>query len=478
MDYTPITTADALQAVLGGAWLYRAEIPDLRDLLVELQENGRIAPAQIELRCVACLITRCQSINVSLGLKVDLSDHAGSHSRTTLDPNVFQCPVHFDLTAFAEDLCLDGVIFRDKASFLVTRFLGRASFDRAVFEQTTEFDKSAFTLRPAFGAARFVGKVSFVLAHFTKGADFSHAIFGQDTNFNYAQFEDSALFQSGSFNSDAQFRGTAFKDDVDFFFRQFRGTVQFNGARLDGDMHFYEADLSRARELSFRSVRLNGSIHLENTRLRGSVELNVDHLTRGPSSTIDLNISQFRECKGTLVCGETSTKAENRAAAARQYNMLRDNFRGMPGKDDEEDWCHYRYMDLKRRARTVPDLSGRHWLKKSARYSWHWAGRLCDWLFLKWCYGYGVYSKRIVVTMLAVILFFAAVYWCFGDASTIRNHGDAFNPLYFSIITFTTIGYGDYAPLGSLRWAAGFEGMLGLFLMAIFTVSFARKIIR
>ena len=63
------------------------------------------------------------------------------------------------------------------------------------------------------------------------------------------------------------------------------------------------------------------------------------------------------------------------------------------------------------------------------------------------------------------------------DAAEVTRKTE-FNPWYFSIITFTTIGYGDYAPRGWLRWAAGPEGFLGLFLMAVFTVSFARKFIR
>jgi hypothetical protein len=64
------------------------------------------------------------------------------------------------------------------------------------------------------------------------------------------------------------------------------------------------------------------------------------------------------------------------------------------------------------------------------------------------------------------------------DRATRSAPRTEFNPWYFSIITFTTIGYGDYAPRGWVRWVAGLEGFLGLFLVAVFTVSFARKFIR
>jgi hypothetical protein len=52
------------------------------------------------------------------------------------------------------------------------------------------------------------------------------------------------------------------------------------------------------------------------------------------------------------------------------------------------------------------------------------------------------------------------------------------NAMYFSTITFATVGYGDWYPLHWARLAAAIEGLSGIFIMSVFTVSFARKIIR
>jgi hypothetical protein len=50
--------------------------------------------------------------------------------------------------------------------------------------------------------------------------------------------------------------------------------------------------------------------------------------------------------------------------------------------------------------------------------------------------------------------------------------------VYYSAITFFTIGYGDYFAEGYLKPFAAFEGFTGVFLMSYFTVAFVRKILR
>lgn len=52
-----------------------------------------------------------------------------------------------------------------------------------------------------------------------------------------------------------------------------------------------------------------------------------------------------------------------------------------------------------------------------------------------------------------------------GTANSWEQWGDS---LYFSIITSTTVGYGDLTPLGFSRAAAAMEAMLGFVILAIF----------
>lgn len=50
--------------------------------------------------------------------------------------------------------------------------------------------------------------------------------------------------------------------------------------------------------------------------------------------------------------------------------------------------------------------------------------------------------------------------------------------LYFSVVTFTTLGYGDFAPVGPSRIIASAEAIIGSFTIALFVVVFVRRMAR
>jgi hypothetical protein len=97
-----------------------------------------------------------------------------------------------------------------------------------------------------------------------------------------------------------------------------------------------------------------------------------------------------------------------------------------------------------------------------------------------WFIGGFLKPFRFITLAICVLLIFAVVYslpiFQF-SISSIGNTGSLsfFDALYFSGITFTSIGYGDISPLGFTRLLAVVEGISGIAIMSSFLVALVNK---
>ena len=117
------------------------------------------------------------------------------------------------------------------------------------------------------------------------------------------------------------------------------------------------------------------------------------------------------------------------------------------------------------------------------------AQRLFSWMVDLFC-GYGEQPLRVVLFSLGFVLFCAVLYFFVGihhgdvrlalslDQDLFTNLEELGACMYFSVVTFTTLGYGDIAPLGVSRPLAAFEAFVGSFTMALFVVVFVKKMTR
>ncbi|WP_099211172.1 pentapeptide repeat-containing protein [Thermococcus henrietii] len=87
---------------------------------------------------------------------------------------------------------------------------------------------------------------------------------------------------------------------------------------------------------------------------------------------------------------------------------------------------------------------------------------------------YGESPLRVLLTTVTIILAYALIFCVSG---TIRV-GSPRDCLYFSIVTFTTVGYGDITPVPSHRLLAASEAFIGAFMLSFFVVVMSRKLIR
>ncbi len=76
-------------------------------------------------------------------------------------------------------------------------------------------------------------------------------------------------------------------------------------------------------------------------------------------------------------------------------------------------------------------------------------------------------SIKLAIILLSSITAFAAIYWIAGhfQGHAVNSKGikaDIWELLYFSVVSITTLGYGDFAPAGFTRAFAALEAVFGI----------------
>ena len=94
--------------------------------------------------------------------------------------------------------------------------------------------------------------------------------------------------------------------------------------------------------------------------------------------------------------------------------------------------------------------------------------------------GYGEKPARIVLSAFLTIIFYALLYSLLGSIRNAQFPDQAMSwsdYIYYSAITFTTVGYGDFLPKahGLFRLLAASEAFLGVFLSGLFVFTLARR---
>lgn len=420
-------------------------------------------------------------------------------ARTSFEHSVFESGADFGLARFQAEASFSGVSFAGPSSvsatfagvtfcqhadFDLTRFSATVQFDYATFEGHTRFFRAKFRGTASFGEAKFRGQAQFEFATFDQRADFNNVVFDKAPDFHRASFEEAVSFAAANFDQFLDLRTTTFSPHATLSLADLRMRAS---SVLGGNLRLRSSQLRKWRwwppgaDSLIEADSPSKIKAAAKRRMRAAIAANGD------------NAEQARKEYAKSLADTPAALA----SACTQYGVLEENFRaqGDPDSRGAEDFCHFRYHDLWRQT---------HRKLYSPLY---WA----NWFFLKVCFGYGVYVLRILAAGLGVLALFACIYatngFWLGDAdwdvettqtivvagsngqadveqsrrvrlsklTGLKKWGCA---LYFSTTTFSTVGFGDWKPVGGAQVAAATEGLLGVFIMAVFTVSFARKIVR
>lgn len=338
-------------------------------------------------------------------------------------------------------------------AFCNTRFASHTLFFGATFSGNTGFSGAVFGGEAVFAHAMFEEHVWFMGAEFSKDACVSFentvfkghtffvaAAFGGVSKFIDAEFGMAPWFIGAQFGRTAKFGGARFREGAAFRDAKFHKGAWFYGVTFSGDVAFTDAIF--AEDTDFKSVQWSRSTNIE------------------------VNTPGFLRSASRPFC--------HRREGRHLYRIAKQAARD---RGDYTEAGRYHYAEqcaIEDRRRN--ESGHRPW----RRAFWFWLGRF---LFGRVVFGYGEKPSHPLLLGLAVILACALVFGCIDgvvpDAKSAQNSLVWWQYGYFSVVTFTTLGYGDYRPKeGWPQVLAGFEAALGAALLATFVVCLTRKYMR
>jgi len=365
------------------------------------------------------------------------------------------------------------------------------NFSKAKFYGTTRCNDVTLSNGAVFREAQFFGAVSFEESRFQKEVDFKGAIFSGISNFRNTRFLEKAYFKHIRFK-DVNFHNAIFVDKCTFSPKP--GDLEnenptfesadFSGAHfekggsfdhciiLDGDF-----EDSSILNVSFRGV------YLDHVKFAGAL-MESAYLSDS-QWTVELDRPQYKSLLDwfhvfdpRLVIREeleaNKIPVKNKEERIEGFKKAESTYRrikhSLANEGDYEKAGEFYIHEMRMKKKRYYNGEG-----FISRWNYFWN------VLYSWTCGYGERPKRVFLNAFIMIIIFTLLYY---SADGIAKDGDEDYDsslkecLYFSVVTFTTLGYGDYSPKSSFQLIAVFEAFLGAFTIALFVLVFGRKVMR
>jgi len=428
----------------------------------------------------------------------------------------FEGNANFWKTTFMGKTDFGKTTFEQHASFMYATFKGKADFKGTTFEGGADLD-ATFEGEADFAGATFKGKADFAGATFKGDTDFSGATFEGNADFADATFEGNADFADATFEGNADFADATFKGDADFADATFKGDADFSIKAIGEYISFYNTLFNQGRTLVIKTTDVKNEVTIDFEKV--CLENVYLELFLGEKTLINFTKALLRSTtieKDQIENHIFQKEKEMFSRAQQVYLLLKNNFHSI-GKYKDESWAFTKERDMEKFSYKFINSEENHKYQDASKEKnlfykcilnikfytrWLFSKKSLDLLLLKlssFVYGYGenpwyvIRFASIVIFLFAIILNFSGIVTSDrtnliiefikesqGDKYTLRYLGpilgNFLNCLYFSVVTFTTLGYGDFQPaVGLSRFFVSLESIIGAITMALFVYTFARR---
>ena len=339
----------------------------------------------------------------------------------------------------AEKFNVEKLLIRQKEDCKILTLPQSLVFDNCTFEENTVF--AAPWSEPDSVSVEFEKDVIFNSSVFKGQARFRNSVFGGIASFDGCSFEGVVTFKNTFIQKDAKFRTTIFKGYSLFGSAVFGASARFTNTHFVKGANFSDVKFMGQTDFSgvyasSRAVPSCDSVFFANKRY-------------GNDESFWRFVKQSASEAGYYQLAGQCFYNERCASLWRKFYGLGYESLSLPKKLGR----------LILSVRLLPELI---------------LGRLL--------FGYGERPIR-VLTAAALVIFVCAFFY--SQPGSIVHRDGLVQPsflqgLYFSTITFTTLGYGDLYPSaeGFYRQLAMTEAITGVLLMALFVVCLAKKFSR
>jgi len=376
-------------------------------------------------------------------------------------------------------------------NFYNKTFNKKIDFKNVIFLGNADFRSTNFLDEVDFRYAKFFGNVDFTGAEISGESDFKWVNFSKNANFYETKFLKKSSFSRAKFLEYTNFNGTEFLD-VDFICTKFLGDTYFNNSIFSHVM-FSFADFTR--KLYFIPKK-SGVINFLYTFFSEDVKIKADlsqsFFLGSNIERVDLTNSTFgngiNEKKYIIFEESHEAYSNNWKKVEGIYRRLKESYQ-RHGDYSLAGEFYYREMECRREQ-----------VKGYQRFIWE--------MLFKRLLGYGekpfnvIYASFFIIILFALFYFYSGIVYIENNHEIIINHTPSLKLLinfiekldlitihsvikdflwcvYTSIITFTTLGYGDVHPTGFWsRLFASIESLIGIILTALFIFTFTRKMLR
>jgi len=417
----------------------------------------------------------------------------------------FSGDTDFTLVEFGDDAYFANVEFDDNIKFSSAKFGGDTDFADTEFNSNTDFTGTKFSGSLNFNDANFRDKVEFSGAEFGADTDFADTEFSGDTDFTDTEFGSNADFKDAEFSGDADFTLAEFNDNTIFYNTTFNSDIDFFAAEFSSDTKFIKANLTDA---SFKSSILQ-SVNLERALLSRSTLFDTDLRGAKLSGAV---LGDVRINDDTKFLGRPSNDSDT---SSHTFSAIRSQPKCVYDPDYEEDNEHADVDKAKSIYRALEDLGGKHARPRLQARSFvrrqdlqkqdYWDDATADNAPLeerliagaRWSRArvarmtllYGESPWRVIGWSLGIIFSFALLYplggWMKpteGDpityAQIASNPAEILNSIYYSTLTYTALGFGDFQPVGIGRLLTTIETGLGAVMLALLVFILGRRAAR